>query len=135
MDSLLIYQEHALDTLYRWTLRQCRSMHLDVSTSLRTSMTFLLQRPSLYQTCLDEVSKVREAHLSSSFQKWIASNASTDSFRLGVDALAWVHLALASEKEYLRGLVVEDSFDRLSSLLMHVFQGIGCLLEVFCKLI
>lgn len=87
----------------------------DVSTSLQTAVLALRDRPVLFKYCIEEVATARHNAL---FQRFIAALTrggpggmprpieihAHDPKRYINDMLAWVHQALADEREFVQAL-------------------------------
>lgn len=117
-------QEVAYERLCRWVQEHCRALGdsdaSDTHPLLQTATHFLKERPILFRYCAEEVTTARHASL---FQRFI--NALTKGGPGGVpkpieihagdpkryigDILAWIHQAVASERDLLVSLFGEDA--------------------------
>jgi len=112
--------------LYRWVQREFKSLHLEnpqISSPIRLALRVLAERPSLFQTCLDSFSEVRENTLLDSFHTALTGTSSNseqqsttkpielfahDPLRYIGDMLAWTHSATVSEREALEILFISE---------------------------
>lgn len=124
MDAMWQHQEHAYDRLCRWVQRQCRQLlesygDAEVDPLLQRAVAALKERPVLYQYCTEEVITARHNAVLSSFIVALTKGGpggfprpmemhAHDARRYVADMLAWVHQALASERELLVTLFGED---------------------------
>ncbi|CAI5988671.1 unnamed protein product [Closterium sp. NIES-65] len=130
MDLMAVYQEGAYERLCRWVQAECRSLGdsdgdtPEVGPLLRTAAHCLKDRPVLFRYCTEEVANTRHNAL---FRRFIAALTrggpggmprpievhAHDPLRYVGDMLAWLHQALASEKELAAALFA--STDKPSS--------------------
>ncbi|CAI5508119.1 unnamed protein product [Closterium sp. Naga37s-1] len=121
MDLMAVYQEGAYERLCRWVQAECRSLGdsdgdtPEVGPLLRTAAHCLKDRPVLFRYCTEEVANTRHNAL---FHRFIAALTrgrpggmprpievhAHDPLRYVGDMLAWLHQALASEKELAAAL-------------------------------
>ncbi|CAI5518474.1 unnamed protein product [Closterium sp. Naga37s-1] len=121
MDLMAVYQEGAYERLCRWVQAECRSLGdsdgdtPEVGPLLRTAAHCLKDRPVLFRYCTEEVANTRHNAL---FRRFIAALTrggpggmprpievhAHDPLRYVGDMLAWLHQALASEKELAAAL-------------------------------
>eukprot|EP00271_Cylindrocystis_brebissonii_P011852 TRINITY_DN29826_c0_g1_i1.p1 TRINITY_DN29826_c0_g1~~TRINITY_DN29826_c0_g1_i1.p1 ORF type:complete len:707 (+),score=155.94 TRINITY_DN29826_c0_g1_i1:799-2919(+) len=119
MDVMAVYQEGAYERLCRWVQAECRSLgHTDtpeVSDLLKTAARSLKERPVLFKYCAEEVANTRHNAL---FRRFISALTrggpggmprpievhAHDPLRYVGDMLAWLHQALASERELATAL-------------------------------
>lgn len=112
--------------LYRWVQREFKTLHLEnpqISTPIRQALRVLAERPSLFQSCLDSFSEVRENILLDSFHTALTGTSSNseqqsttkpielfahDPLRYIGDMLAWTHSATVSEQEALEVLFISE---------------------------
>ena len=153
MDSMARYQEAAYERLCRWVQAECRSLgemdSPEVAELLQTATLALKARPVLYKYCAEEVATARHNVLFRRFiaaltkggagggQKPIEMHAN-DPRRYVGDMLAWLHQALASERELMRALFGEkeggaagpgaaekvDELQNTTLLLDRTFEGV-----------
>ncbi|RGB24939.1 oligomeric Golgi complex subunit 6 [Rhizophagus diaphanus] len=118
MERMNSYQEVAFDKLYRWTQTETRTLgqeSLEVPITMRQALKALKQRPVLFQSCLEELVHIRRNAVSRAFMDALVRGGqggtpkpieihSHDPLRYVGDMLAWVHQAVAGEKEFLESL-------------------------------
>ena len=121
----------AFQKLYRWTLREFKSLDLEnpqMSFSIRRALRVLAERPTLFQSCLDTFAESREHSLSDSFYAAL-SGATTENelqrpiefsahepLRYVGDMLAWAHSTAVSEREALEALFISDGNEIAKSI-------------------
>ncbi|KAJ3086103.1 Golgi transport complex subunit 6, partial [Quaeritorhiza haematococci] len=119
MENMAQYQETAYEKLFRWTQAECRTLNREspeVTHLLKEGMKALKQRPVLFQTCVDEISNIRRNAIVRSFLDALTRGGpggtprpiemhAHDPLRYIGDMLAWVHQAVAGEREILEGLL------------------------------
>ncbi|OCH93870.1 oligomeric complex COG6 [Obba rivulosa] len=111
--------EQAYDKLFRWCCAEFRLMardtQLDASPALREAVRRLQQRPELLTEALAHLAQTRESALLAAFTGALTRGGvgglprpielhAHDPLRYAGDMLAWVHQALAAEREGLEGL-------------------------------
>ncbi|CAG8552284.1 10454_t:CDS:10 [Ambispora gerdemannii] len=118
MERMNAYQETAFDKLYRWTLSEIRTLGretLEIPMTLKNALKTLKQRPVLFQSCLEELVYIRRNAIIRIFMDALTRGGpggtprpievhSRDPLRYVGDMLAWVHQAVAAEREFLEGL-------------------------------
>lgn len=118
MESMAAYQESAFQKLLRWASREVRSYHgdiLDVSEAMKLSFKALKQRPVLFRSLLSELATTRQNAITRSFVNALTRGGvggtprpielhAHDSLRYVGDMLAWLHQAVAGERELLEAL-------------------------------
>ncbi|KAA8496429.1 Conserved oligomeric Golgi complex subunit 6 [Porphyridium purpureum] len=122
-------REDAYEKLYRFVHAQCGPVDVDnndndeeASHLLRESIRLLRARPVLLKYCADEVGAARRAILVERFVAALTKGGpggipkpielqAHDILRYTNDMLAWVHQALASERELMRRLFGSDHED------------------------
>ncbi|RUS17455.1 oligomeric Golgi complex subunit 6 [Endogone sp. FLAS-F59071] len=118
MESMALYQDTAYDKLFRWTQYECRSFgrdSLEVGGSMKNAMKALKQRPVLFQSCLDELVHIRRNAIVRAFVEALTRGGpggtprpielhAHDPLRYVGDMLAWLHQAVAGEREFLEAL-------------------------------
>jgi len=123
MERMNSYQEIAFDKLYRWTQTETRTLgqeSLEVPITMRQALKALKQRPVLFQSCLEELVHIRRNAVSRAFMDALIRGGqggtpkpieihSHDPLRYVGDMLAWVHQAVAGEKEFLESLFEPES--------------------------
>lgn len=123
MDMMATYQETAYERLCRWVQNECRNIGEhdapEVDPLLQTAVQALRERPVLFKYCAEEVATARHNAL---FQRFITALTrggpngmprpieihAHDPKRYINDMLAWVHQALASEREFVMALFGDD---------------------------
>lgn len=124
MDMMAMYQEGAYERLCRWVQGECRRLgdtdNPEVSDLLRTAVRCLKERPVLFKYCAEEVANMRHNAL---FRRFISALTrggpgglprpievhAHDPLRYVGDMLAWLHQALASERELVHALLDPDA--------------------------
>uniref|UniRef100_A0A0D6R0W8 Conserved oligomeric Golgi complex subunit 6 n=1 Tax=Araucaria cunninghamii TaxID=56994 RepID=A0A0D6R0W8_ARACU len=124
MDMMAVYQEGAYERLCRWVQTECRSLGdndtPEVSGLLKTATRCLKERPVLFKYCAEEVANTRHNAL---FRRFISALTrggpggmprpievhAHDPLRYVGDMLAWLHQALASERELVLQLFSPDA--------------------------
>ncbi|KAI0822772.1 oligomeric complex COG6 [Trametes gibbosa] len=111
--------EQAYDKIFRWCCFEFRQMgrdaSLDVSPTMREAVKRLGERPELLMEALTYLSQTRQATLLSSFMDALTRGGpgglprpielhAHDPLRYVGDMLAWVHQAIAAEREFLESL-------------------------------
>ncbi|KAI0636596.1 oligomeric complex COG6 [Trametes polyzona] len=111
--------EQAYDKIFRWCCFEFRQMgrdaSLDVSPTMREAVKRLRERPELLKEALTYLSQTRQATLLSAFMDALTRGGpgglprpielhAHDPLRYVGDMLAWVHQAIAAEREFLEGL-------------------------------
>jgi len=113
MEQMALYQEAALERLYRWTLSHCRNIESgETSILLTQAMSRLQDRPVLFKYVLDEYCTSRRSVLVGAFidaltlggvggtPKPIEMHAHDPKRYVG-DMLAWLHQTIPGERENL----------------------------------
>ncbi|KAI0705883.1 oligomeric complex COG6 [Cytidiella melzeri] len=113
------YLEQAYEKIFRWCSFDFRQMgrdsSIDVNPSTREAVRRLRQRPELLTEALTSLGQTRQATLLSSFTTALTRGGPSglprpielhahDPLRYVGDMLAWVHQAIAAEREFLEGL-------------------------------
>ncbi|PNW74161.1 hypothetical protein CHLRE_13g587750v5 [Chlamydomonas reinhardtii] len=124
MDLMAAHQESAYERLCRWVQVQCRNIGEydapEVEPALQAAVAALRERPVLFKYCAEEVATARHNSL---FQRFITALTrggpggvprpieihAHDPQRYVNDMLAWVHQALASEREFVVALFGEEA--------------------------
>ncbi|KAG2497264.1 hypothetical protein HYH03_004848 [Edaphochlamys debaryana] len=124
MDLMAGHQESAYERLCRWVQVQCRNIGEydapEVEPALQAAVAALRERPVLFKYCAEEVATARHNSL---FQRFITALTrggpggvprpieihAHDPQRYVNDMLAWVHQALASEREFVVALFGEEA--------------------------
>ncbi|KAL9241180.1 hypothetical protein vseg_015321 [Gypsophila vaccaria] len=124
MDMMAMYQEGAYERLCRWVQAECRRLgdtdNPEVNELLRTAVRCLKERPVLFKYCAEEVANMRHNAL---FRRFISALTrggpgglprpievhAHDPLRYVGDMLAWLHQALASERELVHALLDPDT--------------------------
>ncbi|GIL61283.1 hypothetical protein Vafri_15679 [Volvox africanus] len=140
MDLMASHQEGAYERLCRWVQVQCRNIGEydapEVEPALQTAVAALRERPVLFKYCAEEVATARHNSL---FQRFITALTrggpggvprpieihAHDPQRYVNDMLAWVHQALASEREFVVALFGEEanSAEAATEQMMETLSG------------
>ncbi|KAG8765755.1 Golgi transport complex subunit 6 [Ceratobasidium sp. 428] len=119
MGSTAEQLEEAFQKLQRWCLFEFRQLgrdaHVEVEPIVTESVRRLGKRPALLQEALDVLASVRQATLLNAFLAALTRGGPSglprpielhahDPTRYVGDMLAWVHQAMAGEREFLDGL-------------------------------
>ena len=116
-------QEQAYNRLYRWLQDRFARVHGDSSDTpplMKTALKTLRARTELYKVCLEDLAVSRRQALSQRFLVALTRGGTNghpkpieihahDPQRYVADMLAWVHQALASERELLVALFSDTS--------------------------
>ncbi|EKM55271.1 uncharacterized protein PHACADRAFT_143387, partial [Phanerochaete carnosa HHB-10118-sp] len=113
------YLEQAYDKIFRWCSFEFRQMgrdaQLEVDSSTREAVRRLRKRPELLADALNVLSQTRQATLLNTFTVALTRGGrgglprpielhAHDPLRYVGDMLAWVHQAIAAERDFLEGL-------------------------------
>lgn len=118
MDNMAVRLEAALDTVCRATLMACRALtdaNPDVGNVLHKSLKVLRQRPAYFNHCVQEITSTRRGTLVQRFADALTRGGPNgmpkpieihahDSLRYTSDMLAWIHQAVASERDLATAL-------------------------------
>lgn len=129
MDSMTLHQEAAFERLYRWCLSVLRSINsdsLDVHPLICRALGCLQERSMLFKYSLDEYVTVRRAAVVRNFIDALTRGGPTGSpqpielhshnpIRYIGDILAWLHQAVASEKELMETLLKNCNQEELKN--------------------
>jgi hypothetical protein len=113
------HQEAAFEKLNRWLQSESRTLkkeNPEVNDSLKRAVRALKQRPILLQSCLEELTSVRQQYIANFFISALTKGgpngtpkpielSAHDPIRYISDMLAWVHQTCAYEKELLEQLL------------------------------
>ncbi|XP_065644854.1 conserved oligomeric Golgi complex subunit 6 isoform X2 [Hydra vulgaris] len=142
MESMALYQETAYEKLYRWTQGECRNMTgdmPDVSGALCRAIEALQDRQVLLRYALDELGSARRSAVVRCFIDALTRGGpgstprpielySHDPVRYVGDILAWLHQAVAGEKELLHSLLRRTKINEhkilISDALNHIIDGV-----------
>ena len=129
MDLMSKHLETGYNKLHRWILKELKSTTsgaTEANVLLRKGLTTLAERPDLYERTLDHVSDARRRIVAADFDqarirgkdgsRAIEAN-NQDCMRYVGDILAWLHQAIASEREILEMVLGAAGRDRRS--IMH----------------
>ena len=112
--------------LYRWIQKEFKTLDLEnpqINAFIRKSLRTLAERPALFESCLDNFSKVREHILTDGFYSALTGSSTKqdhdpmmkpielhahDALRYIGDMLAWTHSATVSEREALESLFIAE---------------------------
>lgn len=121
LDSMASLQEGAYERLCRWVQSECRGLSdidsPEVDPLLQRAVASLRVRHVLFKYCAEEVAAARQSALFQGFIKALTRGPrpiemhAPDPWRYASDMMAWVHTSLASEREFLSGLLGEDELD------------------------
>ncbi|EDO30832.1 predicted protein [Nematostella vectensis] len=141
MESMALHMEASYERLYRWTQDECRGLTSDlpdISPTLTKAMACLEDRPVLFKYCLDEYGTARRTAVVRCFIDALTRGGpggtprpielhSHDPIRYVGDMLAWLHQAIASDKELLHSLLKNTSSGQESEreVLSHITEGIS----------
>lgn len=124
MDMMAVYQEGAYERVCRWVQAECRKLgdtdNPEVGDLLRAAVACLRDRPVLLKYCTEEVANMRHNAL---FRRFITALTrggpnsmprpievhAHDPLRYVQHMLAWLHQALASEREFVTLLLDPDT--------------------------
>ena len=135
MEDMAKHQEAAYERLFQWVQDRCQEVARgasggdgggdgdgdgDVQPVLRSALRVLTARPAYYRTCQDCVASTRRAGLVRRFIDALTHGGpggfprpievhAHDPLRYAGDMLAWVHQAIATEREVLVGLFGQAS--------------------------
>ncbi|KAJ7456593.1 oligomeric Golgi complex subunit 6 [Mycena latifolia] len=119
MASTSSHLEQGYEKIFRWCsyeFRQMgRDMHVEVGSTMREAIRRLRKRPELLTDAFTALSQARQATLMSSFLTALTRGGPSglprpielhahDPLRYVGDMLAWVHQAIAAEREFLESL-------------------------------
>ncbi|CAK5280086.1 unnamed protein product [Mycena citricolor] len=119
MASTSSYLEQGYEKLLRWCSYEFRQlgkdMQVEVGTTMREAVRRLRRRPELLNEALAILSQIRQATLMSAFLTALTRGGPSglprpielhahDPMRYVGDMLAWVHQAIAAEREFLESL-------------------------------
>ncbi|KAJ7071469.1 oligomeric Golgi complex subunit 6 [Mycena amicta] len=121
------YLEHGYEKIVRWCsyeFLQMRDLQIEVSSIMRETIRRLRRRPELLTEALASLSQTRQATLMSSFLTALTRGGPSglprpielhahDPLRYVGDMLAWVHQAIAAERELLESLFDLQSDGRM----------------------
>ncbi|GLB45160.1 putative conserved oligomeric complex COG6 [Lyophyllum shimeji] len=129
--------EHGYEKISRWCSHEFRQMgrdpHVEVTSTMRQAIRWLRKRPELLTEALTFLSESRQAALLSSFITALTRGGPSglprpielhahDPLRYVGDMLAWVHQAMAAERELLEALFDKASDGRMVGS-VRVFDG------------
>ncbi|KAK2156367.1 hypothetical protein LSH36_215g03002 [Paralvinella palmiformis] len=147
MESMALHQESAYERLYRWTQSECRLLSgdsPDISNKLCQAVEAIQDRPVLFRYTLDEFGTARRTAIVRGFIDALTRGGpggtprpielhSHDPLRYVGDMLAWLHQAVASEKEHVQtllkkckqtALMLTAVQDHVLDVLNHVTEGV-----------
>ncbi|ORY38224.1 oligomeric complex COG6 [Rhizoclosmatium globosum] len=119
IESIAIYQEKAYTRLYTWILHSqlpsFKHETPDCPPVLRKAMAALKSRPSLFQSCMQEISQTRQETVVKCFTDALTRGGpgglprpielhAHDPVRYVGDMLAWLHQASVGERELVEAL-------------------------------
>ncbi|PFX23787.1 conserved oligomeric Golgi complex subunit 6-like [Stylophora pistillata] len=141
MEAMALHLESSYEKLYRWSQDECRGLTgdlPDISNTLSRAMVALQDRPVLFKYTLDEYGTARRTAVVRCFIDALTRGGpggtprpielhSHDPVRYVGDMLAWLHQAIASEKELLHSLLRNSSStgDNVQKeILSHITEGV-----------
>nr|CAG4651713.1 EOG090X03SX [Triops cancriformis] len=140
MDQMALYQEAALERLYRWTQAQCKNVEAPQTGVLTQAMGCLQDRPVLLKYVLEEYCTSRRAMLVRAFLDALTIGGANggvprpielhahDPMRYVGDMLAWLHQMAPNEKENIQALLKGcdriDVSEAMSSALANITEGV-----------
>lgn len=141
MEAMALHLESSYEKLYRWSQDECRGLTgdlPDISNKLSRAMAALQDRPVLFKYTLDEYGTARRTAVVRCFIDALTRGGpggtprpielhSHDPVRYVGDMLAWLHQAIASEKELLHSLLRNSSStdDNIQKeILSHITEGV-----------
>ena len=123
LDSMASLQEGAYERLCRWVQAECRGLSdidsPEVDPLLQRAVSCLKARQVLFKYCAEEVASARQSALFQRFIRALTRGArpiemhAPDPYRYTSDIMAWVHTSLASEHEFVSGLLGEGEGSKL----------------------
>ncbi|KAJ3213838.1 Golgi transport complex subunit 6 [Dinochytrium kinnereticum] len=119
MEKISQYLEIAYDKLFRWAQGECRFMSKEVpevSAGMKDAIRALRQRPVLFQTCVDEISHIRQGAIARAFLEALTQGGPNgvprpieihahDPLRYIGDMLGWLHQTSVSERDLVEGII------------------------------
>lgn len=140
MEQMALYQEAALERLYRWTQSHCRNIEsAEMSILLTQAMSRLQDRPVLFKYVLEEYCTSRRSVLVRAFIDALTQGGpggtpkpiemhAHDPKRYVGDMLAWLHQTIPSEKEnllmLLKGCDKTDVTEQIQQTLANITEGV-----------
>nr|CAD7586319.1 unnamed protein product [Timema genevievae] len=140
MEQMALYQESALERLYRWTQTHCRNIESpETSELLAQAMACLQDRPVLFKYVLDEYCTSRRSVLVRAFIDALTQGGpggtpkpiemhAHDPKRYVGDMLAWLHQFIPGEKEnlltLLKGCQKLDVSEHIQQTLSNITEGV-----------
>nr|CAD7196740.1 unnamed protein product [Timema douglasi] len=140
MEQMALYQESALERLYRWTQTHCRNIESpETSELLAKAMECLQDRPVLFKYVLDEYCTSRRSVLVRAFIDALTQGGpggtpkpiemhAHDPKRYVGDMLAWLHQFIPGEKEnlltLLKGCQKLDVSEHIQQTLSNITEGV-----------
>ncbi|KAJ3063863.1 Golgi transport complex subunit 6 [Podochytrium sp. JEL0797] len=123
IESIAIYQEKAYNKLYNWVQLQLPNMRQEtpeLSPLLKKAMAALKSRPSLFQSCMQEISQIRQTTVVQHFLDALTRGGpqglprpielhAHDPIRYVGDMLAWLHQSTVCERELVESLFFADA--------------------------
>lgn len=139
-EQMALFQESALEKLYRWTQSHCRNIELaETSLLLTQAMAYLQNRPILFTYVMDEFCTSRRSVLVRAFLDALTQGGpggmpkpielhAHDPKRYVGDMLAWLHQTIPSEKEnlmtLLKGCDKIDVLEQVQEALSNITEGV-----------
>nr|CAG4638356.1 EOG090X03SX [Cyclestheria hislopi] len=140
MEQMALYQEAALERLYRWTQKQCRNVESAEANLLLTQAVSRLQdRPVLLKYVIDEYCNARRSLVVRSFLEALTVGGphgtprpielhAHDPPRYIGDMLAWLHQMTPTEKENVQALLNgcdrSDVSELVTEALSNITEGV-----------
>ncbi|KAI8854731.1 oligomeric Golgi complex subunit 6 [Chytridium lagenaria] len=119
MEKISHYLETAYDKLFRWVQAECRYMGREVPeirSGMKDAIKALQQRPVLFQTCVDEISHIRQGAVARAFLEALTQGGPNglprpieihahDPLRYTGDMLGWLHQTCVSERDLVESIL------------------------------
>ncbi|KAJ8944253.1 hypothetical protein NQ318_013664 [Aromia moschata] len=125
MEQMTIYQEGALEKLYRWAQNHCRNVdNPDIGPLVAKAMARLQDRPILFQYVIDEYCIYRRSILVGEFINALTRGGPSgnpapietrahDIQIYVTDMLVWLNKAIPVEKQNLNLLILKEVNNKL----------------------
>ncbi|XP_030383226.1 conserved oligomeric Golgi complex subunit 6 [Scaptodrosophila lebanonensis] len=140
MEEMTLYQEGALERLYRWTQNHCRNLdNSEIGPLVVEAMSRLQDRPVLFKYVIDEYAIARRAVLVRQFIEALTEGRPGgnskpidlhvhDPKRYIGDMFAWLHQSIPNEKENLTVLFKKcdkhDNSEQMQKALSYIADGV-----------
>ncbi|CAG9862080.1 unnamed protein product [Phyllotreta striolata] len=140
MEQMTLYQEAALERLYRWTQNHCRNIdNTDLTDLITQAMLRLQERPVLFNYVIDEYCICRRSKITDDFINALTRGGPSgnpapiemrahDSQIYITDMLVWLNKATAAEKQNLCTLLKlctkNDLNETIANSLAVICEGV-----------